>query len=289
LIYVRLAGGLGNQLFQYAAGRGLAALRGTGVVIDRSFYRARASGATPRTLEIHNFMHCGRPPSLRESIWLGLAARARVARRLRPVMPFAIREEARFGYDPTLLEAPDNTLLVGYWQSERYFAHVADVLREELAFASELPPSLGCLRERIEHAESVSLHVRRGDYVADDKARMLHGCCDIDYYRRAVERIATSVKDPVFFVFSDDPEWSRQTLRLSFETVHVTHTRGMSAAADLQLMSLCRHNILANSTFSWWGAWLNRNPGRLVVAPARWFARDDIDTRDLLPAEWARI
>ena len=136
---------------------------------------------------------------------------------------------------------------------------------------------------------AVSLHVRRGDYAADPVVTSMHGLCPLDYYDRAVEYVLGRVSDPAFFLFSDDPDWVREHLKLRGSVSVVDHNGPDSGSEDLRLMSLCRHHIIANSTFSWWGAWLDPRPDKLVIAPKRWFADESLDTSDLLPAGWVKL
>jgi hypothetical protein len=116
-----------------------------------------------------------------------------------------------------------------------------------------------------------------------------HGSCDLDYYTAAAEKIAEGVDNPIFFVFSDEPDWCKAHLKLEHQTHYIDNNIGEAAYCDMQLMSLCRHHVLANSSFSWWGAWLNPRDDKKVIAPKRWFADDSKDTSDLIPAGWLRM
>lgn len=140
----------------------------------------------------------------------------------------------------------------------------------------------------MQQCESVSVHVRRGDYVTLASASAYHGLCTLDYYHRAIRHVAERVANPTLFVFSDDPEWTKANLHSPFPTHYVDHNPAGKAFQDLRLMSLCRHHILANSSFSWWGAWLSRSNGGLVIAPERWYAVNR-PTPDLIPARWIRM
>jgi hypothetical protein len=115
-----------------------------------------------------------------------------------------------------------------------------------------------------------------------------HGACDVDYYDRCVKRLTERVKDPHFFVFSDDPQWSRDNLKLEYPAVYVDHNDMEHGHEDLRLMSQCKHNIIANSTFSWWGAWLNNNRDKVVFAPKKWFVRANKNSDDIVPLNWLR-
>lgn len=135
----------------------------------------------------------------------------------------------------------------------------------------------------------MSLHVRRGDYVSDARTHATLGVCSLDYYRAAVRYIADHVEAPEFFVFSDDIAWAQANLELGHPCHYVDHNRGAESYNDMRLMSLCRHHIIANSSFSWWGAWLNPRADKVVVAPARWFAGGNRVVDDLFPPGWVRL
>lgn len=185
---------------------------------------------------------------------------------------------------PRRTSSPD-----GYWQSERYFVDAADIIRAEFKPRLALEPENAATAAAIDGVTAVSVHVRRGDYVTDKVTNAYHGVCSLDYYRAAIARIAERVASPHLFVFSDDHAWVQENLRSNYPTTYVTANSPDRGYRDMQLMSRCRHHIIANSSFSWWGAWLNPRPDKVVVAPARWFIDKSNDTRDLLPGEWLRV
>ena len=162
-------------------------------------------------------------------------------------------------------------------------------MREEFSFKQ---PATGRNLEaaaEIGACNAVSLHVRRGDYAADPVVMAMHGVCSLDYYARAVEYVLERVSKPVFFLFSDDPDWVRDHLKVRGSMRVVDQNGPDSGSEDLRLMVQCKHHIIANSTFSWWGAWLNANPDKLVIAPKRWFADGSLNTSDLLPTNWVKM
>jgi len=290
MILTRISGGLGNQMFQYAAGRRLALVRGTGLLLDLSpIDDPRVK--TPRRYELHAYPIRATIASAAELE--AIAARrdslaARIARRACGGRRDAATER-HFHFDPEVLDLPDGSCLQGYWQSERYFADAADDVRRELTLERPAAARNALLLERIESCNAVSVHVRRGDYVTVAQAHATHGLCSLDYYRGAARYLAERVADPVFFAFSDDPDWVRENLRLEGETVVVDHNGPDAGPEDLRLMSRCAHHVIANSTFSWWGAWLDPRPDKVVVAPERWFQDGARDTSDLVPASWIRL
>lgn len=176
----------------------------------------------------------------------------------------------------------------GFFQSERFFKDVEHEVRQAFAFDLNKANSASKdLANRISaDPNAVALHVRRGDYM-DPKFYKRYGTvCGLAYFQTAVEQILNRVPQAHFYVFSDDIEWVRQNIRLPRITV-VDCNRGKDSWQDMMLMSMCRHNIICNSTFSWWGAWLNNHPQKIVIAPSRWLA--DVDMPYILPASWIKI
>lgn len=294
MIVTRLEGGLGNQMFQYAAGLRLACVRGTTLGLDLSLLEAPVQHcATPRSYELGPLRVSARRASPEQVEALVDKRRGAFARwlpdRLTPARRAAAAVERHYHFDPEVLELPDDVCLRGYWQSERYFADAAERVRSELSVRAPASGRNAELAAAIAACEAVSLHVRRGDYVSDATTNAVHGVCSLDYYRRAVAHVASRVTEPHFFLFSDDPEWTREHLRLDAPTTVVDHNDAGHGHEDLRLMSRCRHHVLANSSFSWWGAWLGTGPDRIVVAPRRWFRDETKDTSDLLPSAWVRL
>lgn len=285
MIVSRLVGGLGNQMFQYAAGRALALRRGVPFRIDRrtfDSYKTHAFGLNCFRADLAEAPAEQLPDGAKE---------IRINRLLRPFLGGALRvyAEKAFTYDPEVLRLPDRTYLDGYWQSEKYFADCADAVRQDFIVRHAPSPENQQWLERIAAADSVSLHVRRGDYVTNASAAAVHGTCDLGYYQRAVDIVRqVSGRDLVLFVFSDDPDWAAANLQLPFEIHLVRNNNAATNYEDLRLMSACRNHVIANSSFSWWGAWLNPSPSKIVVAPQRWFLAKDMVDRDLIPETWLR-
>lgn len=187
------------------------------------------------------------------------------------------------------MELPDDVYLMGYFQCEEYFSPVADLIREELTPKADPLPRTAELIAKAKDSNSVSLHVRRGDYVSDPTANALFGVVNLDYYRRALSHIEDRVPNPKFFVFSDDMEWARQNLELPGQPVFVDHTGPDTSAEDIRLVRACRHNVIANSSFSWWGAWLGEHEEKKVVSPSTWTSDEAEYPRDIIPARWQRM
>lgn len=197
--------------------------------------------------------------------------------------------EPHYHYWEQIHSIPSTAYLQGYWQSEKYFSEIADVLREDFKFRQPLSEINAQWADKITQCHSISLHIRRGDYVSNPMTHKVHGVCQLDYYYRAIEYITSLIDDPVFFVFSDEAEWAKSNLEISHPVYYVENNTGQESYNDMRLMSLCRHHIIANSTFSWWGAWLNNSPEKIVIAPQKWFATSDKDDSDLIPKTWIRI
>lgn len=292
MVISHILGGIGNQMFQYAAGRALSLTNSQPLLLDLNDFSR---------YQLHNGYELSRvfcvntesaPTStLREMLgWRSNTLARRVLRR----PPFAglrggkFTAEPHFNYWPEIVNLKGDCYLYGYWQSERYFKSVASSIRGDFSFRTPLGGKNAELALEIANSQAISLHVRRGDYVTNFKNRNLLEVCSIDYYRKAIDHIAERVEHPVFFVFSDDMEWARQNLSVGFPCVYVDHNRGDESFRDMQLMSLCQHQIIANSSFSWWGAWLNTNSAKLVIAPKKWFRNGNNDC-DLIPGEWVRL
>ncbi len=291
MIIVQITGGLGNQLFQYATARALSLRHATPLGIDTRVYQGDAS----RRFGLNHFhIHavncdgssvtaCHLPPPQKNLI-------AFVRWQLTHGRSVRYFRERGLGFDPAVFTLGPQTYLHGYWQSEQYFLGAQEVLRQELKL--QTPPSpenAEWLREITSHY-SVSVHVRRGDYVSDTKAGRVHGTCSPQYYQQAADLLRSKLGDNLtFYVFSDEPNWAAENIVLPLTTRYVRHNDDLRNYEDLRLMSACNHHIVANSSFSWWGAWLASNPQKLVIAPARWFRDPKKDDRDLVPTGWLRV
>ena len=245
MIVVALTGGIGNQLFQYAAGRALALRLGVPVGLDKRWYEGR----TGRHYALDRFAIHAEPvdPAMlpfRDGKILGRLLAGRGGR-------LGVYREKGLAFDPAVSALPDGTYLSGVFQSERYFADEAATLRRDLVFADSPDARNRAVLEEIRAGLSVSLHVRRGDYVSDPKIAGVHGTVGHDYYARAAALIAERAGgEPRLFVFSDDPAWAAENLRLGFPTHILDHNGDARASEDMRLMAACRHHILANSSFS---------------------------------------
>ncbi len=189
-----------------------------------------------------------------------------------------------FNYSHAYLKYNQDSFVTGYWQSEKYFADVFADIRRDFIFPLLSGANQEMAQQIIEN-NSISVHVRRGDYVGHE---LYDGICDIDYYNRAMLQIKQYIKNPMFFVFSNDLSWCRENLNIE-NAIYVDINDGKNGYRDMHLMSLCKHNILANSSFSWWAGWLNSNPDKIIMVPKKFFNSNIYDERDLYPNEWIKI
>ena len=293
MIIVKLMGGLGNQMFQYALGRRVAYQRRTSLKLDLTWFQTQtlrsyqldklkisAGIASPEDVE-----------ELTRAKWGGLKGRVyqAIQRRLPYYRRSVVVEQTPF-FDPRIVKCVSrNAYLMGYWQSEKYFIPIASLLREELKLNELLSPDCQAWAEKISKVKSVSLHVRRGDYVNNLNTNDFHGTCTLAYYADAIKYVRHHFPETNIFVFSDDMNWARQNLGsyAPLELVEIKNTN--RDQEELMLMSLCDHHIIANSSYSWWGAWLGTNPEKAVIAPRKWFNDTTRNTMDLIPESWVRL
>ena len=281
-IVVALEGGLGNQMFQYAAGRAMSLRSGRPLVLDLR----QLLGHGQRAYGLGDFQLGEGLKLLAEGPPVRSGRLQRLIRRI--TSGEQTFREASFTYDERIRSVEAPVRLEGYFQSERYFAEAADALRSELRPRPELAAEIEAIGERLlPSGPCVSLHVRRGDYT-NPTTMAVHGLVMPDYYERALRAVTERVGQITVCVFTDEPAWVRANLRLPAETRFLSeHTR--TALQDLVLMSRCSHHITANSSFSWWGAWLNPRADKVVVTPEQWFQpAAGLDTRDLRPAGWLK-
>ncbi|MEM1212196.1 MAG: alpha-1,2-fucosyltransferase [Planctomycetota bacterium] len=275
---------LGNQLFQYAAGRAAAHRTGADLVIDPRVIEAQEGVK----YELHHFNVQARMAEPHE---LPADRKPPVPHRFHKLY-HAVRRtrmiETRDDFNPRGLRPRPATWLRGFWLHEAYFADAADLIREELRVIDPPSDQDRAVEAAIGSAACpVSVHVRRGDYTGlVDKVTQLGP----DYYARAAQRLLQEIdQPPTFFVFSDDPQWAEQALELPGPTVIVSHNTGETAHHDLRLMSLCHHHLIANSTFSWWGAWLNPSPDKRVLTPSIWCDPQWWRTEQLNLKDWIQV
>lgn len=265
MLRIVLLGRTGNHLFQYALGRVLAEKHGVPLVLDASWFNAGGWS------EVSHFLNL----PIRAKVVRRFSLGARALRNWTgkhyweygsfPVLKEPVGDQS---FDPRFLEAPANCMLFGYFQSPLYFQSISELYREELKhlFANAVPPP-DALRRKLEAPSSVAVHVRRGDYLIHPALAV----CDLSYYHDSIRSMRESLYRPRFYIFSDDPGWCRAEFRDEDQEVVDTGSAGLNPLHDLHLMSFASHHIIANSTYSWWAAWLGDKPGQQVIMPDRWY------------------
>jgi hypothetical protein len=290
MIISKVIGGLGNQMFQYAAGRSISLDLNHDLMLDIDAYRSYG---------LHNGYELDRvfnispkiASNLQVATLLGIYKNRYLAYTLKRAVQFGlpspknIIQEKSFGYDRRVKKIKSDTYLDGYWQSEKYFIENASQIRSDFVFRLNLSYPEMAVRQSLLETNSISLHIRRGDYVSNHAVAKRHGLCSLDYYYSAIELIGSKVPNPFLFVFSDDLDWARENLKTSLPIRFMGSNIRSDSYKDMYFMSQCKHNIIANSSFSWWGAWLNANPNKLVICPKRWFL-DNSDISSLIPNNW---
>lgn len=257
MITARFMGRLGNQMFEYAMARAQAKRLGVELGLDTTLYRV------------------DHPFQLKQ--WAGVTER--IVERSAPTV-----YEQGMPYNPAVESIKDGAVLQGYWQSYKYFSNIWPDLRQ-VFIPKEFNPDA---REKViaiaNVQTSVAVHVRRGDYLKSPH-KEFHGVLSLTYYNTAMTMIREKVNCPTFFIFAEDTEWTKENFQAPDQIVMEPGRE----AEDIWLMSLCKHHIIANSSYSWWGAWLAEPEGQVVIAPKNWYASGQEDTRDLLPERWITI
>lgn len=275
MIIVNIIGGLGNQMFQFSAARALALRKGVPLKLDVSGFATYGLHQGYELASVFNIeSDLAESKDVRKILGWQSSPRIRAFFSRRDYALFRSSKlviEPSFHYWNGILTLPTDCYLDGYWQSEKYFQDAIEFIRKDFTFRQPLDSKNAECAAFISQVNSVSLHVRRGDYVSDASTYATHGLCSFDYYRAAFQLVAERVPDAHFFVFSDDICWAKKNLPLDPSVHIVDHNHGPHSFSDMRLMSMCKHNIIANSSFSWWGAWLNSSADKIVIAPRRWF------------------
>lgn len=292
-IYSYLQGGLGNQMFQYAIARALSEHYQSTFLLDRSWFDVPQSETTPRPyqldlLQIQNVANSDlifpkKPNKLIKALQGFI-----------PANPIVYYQQNAFEFDPSLFRlkrmAERDLFLFGYWQAYPYLEVIRPILQTEFKTKAPTPNHYQAYLQQIRSSESVMLHIRRGDYVNSPSAAKFHGVLPLSYYQQAIEVLLLQKPDSHFFIFSDDLPWAKEALPKNLKITFVENALQADAAAqELQLMTECKHHIIANSSLSWWGAWLKQDCNSLVFTPNRWISDNSLDLSNLLPTSWHRI
>lgn len=286
MLLVKLTGGLGNQMFQYSFAK---ALQSKG-------YEVKLDISTFETYTLHGGFGLEH-----YSITIPIASKdellpyktnflTKIGRKLN-ISHKKLMGEKTLLFQKELLSPPNNTSLYGYFQSEKYFNTIRDTILDDFILKAPLSPYSASMKKTIQSlSNTASIHIRRGDYITDSKANKFHGICGLDYYEEAISLLKSKFKEMHYFIFSDDIEWVKNNLAPE-KCTYIDNTLPYIPHEDIYLMSLCHHNIIANSSFSWWGAWLNHNSTKVVIAPKKWFADDKMvqQSCDIVPESWSRV
>ena len=279
-------------MFQYAAARSLSLDLGYSLKLDVSGFTTyklhqgfeltrifNGPFALASDFEVRRILGWRRSP---------LAQRVLLNTRLSGLRSDRLVIEPHFNHWAGIKNITDDSYMIGYWQSEHYFINSESSIRNEFTFRLPVSDLNVEISNKIKSNNSVGLHVRRGDYFNNAQTKAVHGLASIDYYNLAVRYIRDKVNLPHLFIFSDDIDWVKDNLKTDLPCTYLNHNNGQESYADMRLMSLCSHQIIANSSFSWWGAWLNPSPDKVVIAPRNWFATE-VDTKDLIPTSWITL
>ncbi|MDR3061731.1 MAG: alpha-1,2-fucosyltransferase [Dysgonamonadaceae bacterium] len=296
-IKVFIFGGLGNQMFQYAAARTLAERLNADINIDTSLLYVHTKNTTPREYELNLFALSGNREKINSSRLRGFLL-LKIYPKIKNSFPgkgiarifHLFEDKEAFNFNPEFSSLKKNSCLFGHFQSEKYFSSCENLIREAFRFRKPFTGKNLEIAEKIKSCNAVSIHVRRGDYISNQNAAGTYAPVSTGYYEKAIKKICNRVGNPVFFIFSDEPEKAKKEINLP-QAVSIDWNTGPDNYADMQLMSLCRHNIIANSSFSWWGAWLNENEEKIVIAPSTWLRNKETNRliKDLIPEKWIRL
>ncbi len=269
-------------MFQYAAGKAAATKLGTDLKIDLEWFTNLPPSDTPRSFELNQFNITA---SIAKEKEIG-GARAKGFQTLARL----IRTKVFRHFDdplPSRAKSRESLYLEGFWQNEKYFQNIGDIIKKEFTLRSPFTSGAENMLKEIQTKDAVSLHIRRGDYVSDTKTKQHHGTCSPDYYKKAIKLIKEKLPNPHFFIFSDDKKSAENMLGLNSDITYVSGEAKIGDAEEIILMSLCKHNIIANSSFSFWGAWLNQNLHKIVIAPTQWTSSKKAD--NVIPRNWIQI
>lgn len=330
MVIVRVNGGVGNQMFQYAAAKRLAHKHNTSLKLDISelvneygyhiyglrFFNIREDFA--RTADIIRYFPAEGLRRFSSTVVGDKLTKLFFRKVLRDksellkrryynydpaskevpnLMVGRVVSQRFFHFDPEVLEVPDNVYMTGSFLSERYFEDIKELIMQEFTFKPEQSDEDERVYEKIKDSESVSIHIRRGDAIENSQKQAAYGHIHKDYYNACIDYIAGNIRNPYLFVFSDDMDWVKTNFKIPFPTHYVDHNYdsidyrvdSSTDFQDMRLMSQCKHNIITNSTFGWWGGWLNRNPEKIVCAPMEFVRIWNFDNKDIVPDEWIRF
>ncbi|MBQ3102075.1 alpha-1,2-fucosyltransferase [bacterium] len=281
MITIKYSGGLGNQIFQYIFGLTKAKELGVDVDFDMSFFKKNPN--RPYQMDIFGIETTPNKDFRIQIYW-----KLRKFIKKDNFLGLNIYRETSFLYEEKSGRIEDNTFIEGFFQSAKYFDET--FARNVLTFKKEGSAKTQEIMGKMRNENSVSIHIRRGDYVQKTRYKSLFNQLTLEHYARAIEIIKEKVENPTFYIFSDDPDWVKENLKVENAT-YISHNSGDDSWQDLMLMANAKHNIIANSSFSYWGAMLNNNENKIVIAPEIWFSENKPDqlTKDIYPENWTKL
>lgn len=283
-ILIRLQGRMANQMFEWALGKAIKKQTGIQPIFDDS--------EETQKLSVFNldFKKYAIKKPLRYKLFRKTIPFRNIRNKLTKIkikLPKLV-ENPYFKYDEKYINVQAPIYLDGFFQSYKYLENIREELLQDFSLKKPLNKKNKEILEQIKNTESVSLHYRRTDYLKSRVANVMGACTD-EYYQNAVKTISEKINKPLtLFIFSDDPKWVKENVKFDHKTIVVDINSGRQGYFDMELMKNCKHNIIANSSFSWWAAWLNENPNKIVVAPKVWMKNIESDY-DLMPPEWIRL
>lgn len=286
-IVVKIKGGLGNQMFQYAIGYSLSKKTEKNIIYDTSYYSQRHIINTEGRPYALNHFKC--QPTIQNQRGIKqfyLFLMDGITRIFPRISRTYIRDSAADNIELVINKKRD-AYLDGYWQNEKYFKEVESEIQNQFTVIDGIDDTNQYWLNTIKKTNSVCLHVRRGDYVSNPLANKHYGTCSLEYYKMAISYMNSHLSEPVYYVFSDDMEWVKENLPIDGHVCYMDHNDNSKNYDDLRLMYSCKHFIIANSSFSWWGAWLSQNANKIVIAPKRW--NNDAVQPDIVPERWIRL
>jgi hypothetical protein len=295
MVIVQISNGLGNQMFMYALGRSISYRNNVELKLDLSIYDSGhhsvyfldkfniQAGIATRE-EVESF----KPKRWKLHKWIPYE----INRRMMPMRKRKFVRERTYRFDPEVMKIRDNAYLLGFWACEKYFKDIREVLLQDFTLINSPNEKNREVLDEMASCDSISLHIRRGKYVSDPRARRTFGALPVEYYQRGLDYIAERVSNPRVFVFSHEMDWVKENLKTNLPLRYVDHNPPAEYYEDLRLIKACKHHVIPNSTFTWWGAWLCKYPGKIVVAPRYWFAPEKAERggdAEVFPDEWIRL
>ncbi len=289
MIIVRLKGGLGNQMFEYALGRVLSIKNETELLLDLSFLDLNIQGVTKRNFDLDIFNIQAKIADKSQTPFIFKLYKSKIllkfTQKLREILNIKGQEKG-FAFDPRALSWQGDVFLDGHFQSPKYFEGFEDTIKADFNLKNTPNEKILTLAEEIKKTNSLCMHIRRGDYVGN----ALHEVVDNEYYKTGLKYLSENTKIEKIYVFSDDISWCEKNLKFEMPVMLVDESfSGVKGEGHMYLMSLCNNFIIANSSFSWWGAWLSSRENKIVVCPKNWFSDPSINSEDLIPESWIRI